>query len=104
MKGRVLLALRPSVRGYSHGFPYADVLPECPGIDPMPEAEKIKKRATTLPDIAVPAGATRTRRLVHPQGGVCVLAIAMMLSEGTAPQATLIQRDVATDDRIRVLS
>src|SRR5438067_2010327 len=103
MKGRVLLALRPSVPCTSHRFPYPDTLPECPGIDIMPEAEEIKKRAATLPHIAVPAGATRPRWPIDAKGGMRVLAISMMVSKGTAAQATPVELHIATNHGVGVL-
>jgi len=50
-------------------------MPEHLGTDIMPIAKKIEEVATMLPNIAIPAGATRPFRLIDSQGRMTILAV-----------------------------
>src|SRR5258708_40000120 len=72
-------------------------MPYRPGALLMPGAEKIKEIATTLPHVAVPAGATRSFGLIDSERRVTILAIGVMFSKGTTAQPTLIKPDILTN-------
>src|SRR6266571_1727470 len=78
-------------------------MPESLGIETMKEAEEIKEGAALPPGIAVPAGATWSRRSIHPKRRVTIFAIAMMLSERTAAQPASIQAHAAANHLVGVL-
>jgi hypothetical protein len=56
-------------------LPHEDTMPERFGTDIIPIAEKIKEVATTLPDVAVPRGATRPFWVIDSQRWVTIFAI-----------------------------
>src|SRR5947209_12378003 len=78
-------------------------MPEDTSVQVMVEQQEIKDVAAELAGVAVPTGGAGRAGQVDAKGGVSVPPIVVVPAKGAAAHAALVQLDVATDQRKRVL-